>query len=278
MFKITEPTVISFSGGRTSAYMLWRVLQENNGLPEDCLVMFDNTGKEELVTLDFINECSIRWNVSIIWLEYRNSESQFEVVNYETASRNGEPFEELIKKKGYLPNPIARFCTVDLKILTFERYVKSLGWKEFDNFIGIRADEPRRVAKIRANPSDGRKGVTRHMPLAIDNITKYDVMEFWNKQDFDLKLPNINGVTYHGNCDLCFLKGPTQILSLIVEKPERAIWWMNMEKSITNPNIKNGDVFRMDRPNYKSMLEYSQNQQDMFGGHGIESIDCFCGD
>jgi len=278
MFKITEPTVISFSGGRTSAYMLWRVLQENNGLPEDCLVMFANTGKEELVTLDFVNECSIRWNVSIIWLEYRNSESQFEVVNYETASRNGEPFEELIKKKGYLPNPIARFCTVDLKILTFERYVKSLGWKEFDNFIGIRADEPRRVAKIRANPSDGRKGVTRHMPLAIDNITKYDVMEFWNKQDFDLKLPNINGVTYHGNCDLCFLKGPTQILSLIVEKPERAIWWMNMEKSITNPNIKNGDVFRMDRPNYKSMLEYSQNQQDMFGGHGIESIDCFCGD
>jgi 3'-phosphoadenosine 5'-phosphosulfate sulfotransferase (PAPS reductase)/FAD synthetase len=258
--------------------MLWRVLQENNGLPEDCLVMFANTGKEELVTLDFVNECSIRWNVSIIWLEYRNSESQFEVVNYETASRNGEPFEELIKKKGYLPNPIARFCTVDLKILTFERYVKSLGWKEFDNFIGIRADEPRRVAKIRANPSDGRKGVTRHMPLAIDNITKYDVMEFWNKQDFDLKLPNINGVTYHGNCDLCFLKGPTQILSLIVEKPERAIWWMNMEKSITNPNIKNGDVFRMDRPNYKSMLEYSQNQQDMFGGHGIESIDCFCGD
>ena len=126
-FKIDEPTVISFSGGRTSAYMLWRVLQSNNGLPEEAIVVFANTGKEEEATLEFVRDCETNWGVEIHWLEYRNSEKKFERVTFETASRNGEPFEALIRKKKYLPNVVARFCTQELKVLTIDRYMKSLG-------------------------------------------------------------------------------------------------------------------------------------------------------
>lgn len=276
-FIIQDKTCISFSGGRTSAYLLWRVLQENNGLPEDALICFANTGKEDEATLKFVNDCSQKWGVPITWLEYRNDEKHYAVVTYETASRNGEPFEELIKKKNYLPNPIARFCTVDLKILTFERYLRDIGWTEWDNMIGIRADEPRRVSKIRANPSDGRKGVHRTMPLALEGVTKQTVYDFWQAQDFDLELPNIGGVTYHGNCDLCFLKGASQILSLIKEKPERAVWWAKQEGSITNAHIKDGGLFRKDRPSYSEMIRFAQNQMDMFDPDE-EGIACFCGD
>ena len=276
-YKILDQTVIAFSGGRTSAYMLWRILQSNGGLPNDAIVIFANTGKEAEETLEFVNAVSVNWNVPITWLEYRDNETHFEQVTYETASRNGEPFKALIEKKNYLPNAMVRFCTVDLKILTLERYLKSLGWTEWENMIGIRADEPRRVSKIRANPSDGRKGVHRTMPLATDNISKFDVMNFWNAQPFDLKLPNLNGTTYHGNCDLCFLKKPNVLFSLILEKPERANWWIEMEDLIKNPHIKDGDVFRKDRPKYASMLQYSKSQQNLFDD-GEEAVACYCGD
>jgi len=69
--KIDGPTCISFSGGRTSAYMLWRVLQSNGGLPPEAVVCFANTGKEEEATLRFVRDCGDQWGVPITWVEYR---------------------------------------------------------------------------------------------------------------------------------------------------------------------------------------------------------------
>lgn len=276
-FKIDGPTCISFSGGRTSAYMLWRVLQANGGLPEEAKVCFANTGKEEEATLRFVKDCQDNWGIAITWLEYQPEEPGFKTVTFETASRDGEPFQQIIVKRNFLPNPVARFCTVELKIQPELKYLKSLGWDHWENMVGIRADEPRRVAKIRANPSGGKAGPERIMPLADSGITKDDVGRFWRAQAFDLGLPNHNGVTSHGNCDLCFLKGASQILSLIAEKPERAVWWARMEDSITNAKIQNGGRFRSDRPSYAEMAKFAAEQRDMFDKNE-EAIACFCGD
>ena len=109
-YFIDEPAVISFSGGRTSAYMLWRVIQAHSGvLPDHVVVTFANTGKELPETLDFVNACAVNWGVPIVWLERvitRNPEGikpkyayETAIVNYETASRKGEPFEALIKAR-----------------------------------------------------------------------------------------------------------------------------------------------------------------------------------
>ena len=173
-FKIDSPTCISFSGGRTSAYMLWRVLEAHQmSLPDEAIVCFANTGKEDEATLEFVRDCSERWSVPITWLEYQASEKvadRWRLVDFDTASRNGEPFEALIRKRNYLPNPVARFCTGELKVLTIERYFKSIGKPEFETMVGLRADEPRRAAKMRES---------KLIPLFDAGVTQQTVQDFW---------------------------------------------------------------------------------------------------
>lgn len=259
--------------------MLWRVLQSNDGLPSAAIVCFANTGKEEEATLRFVRDCSVRWNVPITWVEYRNDEAGFAIVDFDTASRNGEPFEAIIRKRAYLPNPVTRFCTVELKILVMFKLLRSLGLLAVgcDMMIGIRADERRRVAKIRNGVNSESKKITNSVPLADAGITVADVGAFWDAQPFNLELPTYKGRTLAGNCDLCFLKPQSQVQSLIAQKPERAIWWARME-ALALASKPSGARFRSDRASYAAMMANAENQADAFGYDDEEGIACFCGE
>jgi 3'-phosphoadenosine 5'-phosphosulfate sulfotransferase (PAPS reductase)/FAD synthetase len=280
-FKIDGPTCISFSGGRTSAYMLWRVLQSNGGLPAETVVCFANTGKEEEATLRFVQDCAERWDVPINWVEYTGKDdATHRLASFQTASRDGEPFEALILRRRFLPNPVSRFCTSELKIRTMHRHLRSLGWTEWDQFVGIRADEQRRVSKIRARgTSTETKDDTMCMPLADAGVSVQDVGAFWRAQPFDLELPTVNGRTLEGNCDLCFLKPPAQRLALIAAKPERATWWIRMESFAESISEKPaGAKFnRYGEPSYTQLAAFARDQRDMFDPNE-EAIACFCGD
>ena len=266
--------------------MLWRVLQSHGGtLPADAVVCFANTGKEEEATLRFVRDCSQQWNVPITWVEYRNDEKGYAVVDFDTASREGEPFEAIIRKRNYLPNPVTRFCTSELKIRTIHKFLRdnwsALGWAdtdmEWDQMIGIRADESRRVAKIltRGHSTQTTKE-TMLMPMAEAHIALADIELFWAAQPFNLELPTHKGRTLAGNCDLCFLKPAGQVLSLIAQKPARAIWWAKME-ALALASKPSGAVFRTDRASYAQMAANADAQTDAFG-HDEEGIACFCGE
>ena len=276
-------TVLSFSGGRTSAYMLRQVLDHNEDL-SDLLVLFANTGKEHPATLEFVRECAERWAVPITWLEYRDDDQGFAVVDFDNCSRNDEPFEAVIRKRKYLPNPVTRFCTIDLKIRIIHKYLRSLGLsteeEPVDMMTGIRADEPRRVVKIRNRGSTSEsKYATMIMPLADAGTGVQDVTEFWAAQPFDLKLTTVNGRTLEGNCDLCFLKPLNQVYSIIASDRSRGDWWARQERSTESTGQFAGDGarFRKDRPSYQQMIDYAEIQFDLFAEID-EGIDCFCGD
>ncbi len=276
-FRIDSPTCISFSGGRTSAYMLWLVLQANGGFPSEAICCFANTGKEEPETLDFVHQCATRWSVPIRWLEYRRAYPHWAEVTYETASRHGEPFEQVIDERQMLPNPFVRFCTSELKVRAMHRLLKSLGWDEWDQFIGIRADEHPRVAKIRARGRSTEIACeTMCLPLADAGVTVADVMAFWEAQPFNLELAAYNGRTYAGNCDLCYLKPLRMVASLIADKPERAVWWAKME-ALKLGSKQSGQVFRIDRPPYAKLAAFNASQRDMFDPDE-QAIGCYCGE
>lgn len=232
---------ISFSGGRTSAYMLHRILEANGDLPERCQVLFTNTGREMPETLDFVQQCSERWRVPITWLEYTRTETgpSYRVVNRDTASENGEPFAELLRFKKYMPSPMKRFCTTELKMLTIKRYVvKDLGWDRWTQAVGIRADEAQRAK------TESKDRWSYWYPLINDMAVKTDVAEFWGKQalafGFDLQLPNYQGKCPSGNCDFCFLKSEAVTAYMLRHHADKAQWWIDIEKEMGFP-------FRLDR-------------------------------
>lgn len=253
-YHITGPALLSISGGRTSGFMLRQIIDAHGGtLPADVIPVFCNTGLEHEATLIFLREMSEQWSCPIVWLEYRRVDNRntFAVVDFCGASRRGEPFAALIESRSYLPNPRVRFCTVELKIRTGNRYAKSLGWKEFDRAVGLRYDEPRRVARLKGDNANENA----RCPIADAKHTLDDVLAFWKLQPFDLMLPGGNNT--FGNCDMCFLKGRAKIETIMLTNPERAAWWIEQEKKL-------GKTFRIDRPSYATMLTQISVEGRMF--------------
>jgi len=239
-YLIAGPALISFSGGRTSAYMLHEILRAYDGrLPDDVVVAFANTGKEREETLRFVHDCQIHWSVRVRWVEWRPE--GFEEVGFNSASRSGEPFAGVIAKKKYLPNAVARFCTIELKIRVMRDFCRSLGWDRWVNVIGLRYDEGLRVMKALARNEAAKERFTTVMPLSKARVTKRDVLAFWSQQPFDLQL-----LPHEGNCDLCFMKSRGKLEAIIRDNPGRADWWIEQERSV-----------RATKPTGARFVEYS---------------------
>ena len=100
--------LISFSGGETSAYMAYKLLEQYRYTDTEIVVVFANTGQEHEETLRFVDACDKAFDLNCVWIEalpqyVRGSGTLAKVVGFESASRNGEPFEAVIKKYG-IPN------------------------------------------------------------------------------------------------------------------------------------------------------------------------------
>lgn len=251
-FRIDGPALVHVSGGRTSAMMLRRIIDAHGGtLPADVIPVFANTGREREETLRFVEEFATRWGVTVRWVERDGTapvHQRFHEVDYDSASRNGEPFEELIRERRFLPNSDARICTQALKIETAADFARSLGWDEHEDVIGLRGDEPQRVHDLRLKAMEkGDRSIS--LPLYDARVSKADVAAFWAAQPFDLRLQ-----PWESNCDGCFLRSIPVRARLAADHPERFAWWVEMERLVSEMTGTDAR-FRAHQPAYRVIAE-----------------------
>lgn len=215
--------LVSFSGGNTSRFMTDYLMQSDKYRDYNKIIVFANTSKENPATLDFVHECDEYYGWGVVWVEAlitRNGKNTFRIVNYKTAKRHGEVFEDMIKAYG-IPNVSFPMCSRELKELPIYRYMQSLGYKprHYAKAIGIRADEPDRL-------KFGPKHRNVIYPIAMDIKTdERFIIEWSSRQDVQLRIK-----TYEGNCDWCWKKSLRKKMTIAVENPEIPLWWIEMEK------------------------------------------------
>jgi len=269
--------LISFSGGRTSAFMA-KLIQEHPIYKDyQKLFVYANTGKEAEATLEFIDKCDKEFNLNLIWVEAdvvheKQKGTQYNITNFKDAKRKGEPFTEVVKKYG-LPSKLYRHCTRELKEIPISKYARDILGKDYITAIGIRADEKHRLG------NDPKKVY----PLAELGIDEQIVRNFWDRQPFDLELKD-----YQGNCDLCFLKSVRKKLTIIKENPKTADWWLDLEVNNIEEgrpmldvyrNLSMDDLINMAKNPFRKAIdqhELRQQQSNLFDIDLDLEFDCFC--
>lgn len=230
--------IINFSGGKTSAYMTIHEYKEGD------LVIFCDTGREHDKTYKFINDFEAFENIPIIRLKYDGG------------------FEKLLQKTKAIPNNFKRFCTIELKVKTARRYLRSIGLNKYENLVGFRYDEPLRVKRRKQY----WKYVIDKFPLYEQGITKSMINEYWKQKPYTLEIPSILG-----NCDLCFMKGKNAIINILSSYPELADKWIKDEEQNINGYTYFADITIKQMKSIAQNNLFKNNLEDI-----TPAFDCAC--
>ncbi len=241
--------VVSFSGGRTSAYLVHLIesMRKSGEWTEPVEYIFMDTGAEHPKTYEFIKKCVEHFGVELTCLQGDFNQPVGTGHTYKVASIeeckhdmvNG-PFAQLMRKYG-APTVMSAWCTSRMKEETHDKYCDDkYGKGNYITWLGIRADEPRRL-KIGRNPK------IRYM-AEITDFEKDDVLDFWvnskfrmskihtkNKKvrfklssckvhywsHFDLEIQE-----HLGNCVFCIKKSINKLALAARDEPELAADWV----------------------------------------------------
>jgi len=206
--SIDDNIFVSFSGGKTSAYMC-KWIQDNHK-ENNLTFVFANTGQEHPKTYEFIRNVVDYFEIDLKIVEAKVTDkgTKHTVVTLDSLCTDGSLFEDVVKKYG-IPNQGYPHCTRELKLQPMKSYVNSLlGRNNYTTAIGIRADE---IDRMNSN----YEKLKYYYPLVKQQITKLDINNYWEAMPFTLEIPE-----HLGNCTWCWKKSFKKHLMVIEEMPE----------------------------------------------------------
>lgn len=214
-----KQVVVSFSGGRTSAYLCSLIKKLYPG----AVFVFMDTGAEHPATYDFVRKCNDYFGLNLVCLRAKVSQENGVGISYETINiadigYNLNVWRDMLSKYS-TPYMHGAFCTKNFKTVPFEKYANAAWGKgNYHTILGIRIDEPRRL--------NMRKDFSY---LAdISDFDKKDVLDWWSKMPFDLQIPE-----HLGNCVFCIKKGVNKIALAAKDEPQLASDFMEVVEGKT---------------------------------------------
>lgn len=222
--------VISFSGGRTSAYLVHLFKSD-----PDAHFVFMDTGAEHPATYQFIKDIVKHWQINLTCLRVvinpaMNKGGSYKIINLSDLKQDLEPWENMLSKYG-APAFDMPYCTARMKTEPFEKYCNNtFGKGKYERWIGIRFDESKRLPveileklklPIHVKAVHQKEGF-RYL-AEISTFDKDDILDWWSSQPFDL------AITEHlGNCVFCIKKGINKIALAAKDEPEMAVKWIEL--------------------------------------------------
>jgi hypothetical protein len=230
--KLTH--VVSFSGGRSSAVLVYLMEIARQRFNWRVKYIFCDTGVEHPQTYRFIRNMVKFWGIDLIILRLKVNPELGQGNSYEVFEPNDlmdstkmppfQPFFDCLVKYG-VPTIAGPYCSERMKKDVFNAYCKDhFGKGQFVTWLGMRSDEP-----TRTKPKEG----IRYLADLID-IEKADVIRWWKKQPFDLELDE-----FEGNCLFCVKKSTQKIAAVIRTNPNFYLMWKYYIKS-AQVRIKEG--------------------------------------
>jgi 3'-phosphoadenosine 5'-phosphosulfate sulfotransferase (PAPS reductase)/FAD synthetase len=221
--------VVSFSGGRTSAYLVHLMEQKRKKEGWDVEYIFCDTGAEHPKTYAFIKQVVEYYSINLHCIKSVVHPEMGVGNTYENVGIDGIGFDLSNMKNNMLKygqfsimNP---FCTDRMKSTPLDKYSKeTFGKGNFKSWIGMRIDEPRRLKNLETTKDmfgKVNRVNTNIMYLAqISDFTKQDVLDFWAGMPFDLEIDE-----HLGNCVFCVKKSAKKLALAARQEPELAKQW-----------------------------------------------------